>query len=148
MQRVRRSGVSLGLALAALGGPDLAHAGCRVTFTGHYASPIGGAQRDYFLAVDLPGETRTTPGPWTAHPPRPVTLAQRGAAFSRTAELALGCDRRRQHRVRVRAYERVMGGRWMQPKAGEAWLYYPSERGWTGDTTIDLGDLARLFTLP
>ena len=62
-----------------------------------------------------------------------------GQTFTVACELALGCSGKRRYRVFVQA--KNAKGTVMH----SAFAYHPSDDGWTTDTTIDLGDLGKLF---
>jgi len=109
---------------------------CDVTFDGRHGGATGQ------IAVDFgESQVRTRIGWWAAIPPRGAsptvfTLAP-GGRFSEVYRLDLACNAHRRYRFAITASNGA--------QQFEHTFYYPSEDGFTQETSIDLGALSRFF---
>ncbi|OGL01173.1 MAG: hypothetical protein A3E31_11015 [Candidatus Rokubacteria bacterium RIFCSPHIGHO2_12_FULL_73_22] len=128
-------------------------AGCKVTISGTYQKMLPPPQGfEYRIGVLRMSEVRIKLGTWKSMENMwSGTSVLQGQSFTRGAELDLGCNNARRYRFRVSLSKLRRGPLAQGPDITDwmsAWLYFPSESGWTESTSIALGDLARLFNVP
>jgi hypothetical protein len=127
-----------------------AYAGCKVTLKGNYTTPV---ENNANILVYLNGmepsntsgdkhsQVRAKLGTW--YKIKGCTWSIRtyspGDSFTVACSQDFGCGNRR-YRLYVRAEDAATG-----VVINDGFKYYPSEEGWSDNTTIDFGDLGKLL---
>ena len=131
---------------AALWAPWEAGAGCGITIKANYSTPVkSGADvlqlrvlfGDYHASGNK-SQSRIQGGAWAKLGDAAIKTLSPGQNFTQASELSLGCNINHQYRVIVLAFKG-------NTTISSAYKYYPSSSTYTTSSTIDLGDLGKLF---
>ena len=127
-------------------------AGCGVTIKANYKTPVTNNSNEpsrlkvYLYLISDAGrksQVRTKLGTWAGLDKCDWSARtyEVGDAFTVACKLHLSCNKKRRYRLYVRA-EDSMG-----ISTGTAYIYYPSPSGWAekGETTINFGDMGKIF---